>query len=280
MTPLQIPTKDGVILSASHFSPKVPNGKLLLINSATGVKQGLYFNFAQYLSGLGFHVITYDYRGIGLSAPKNLKGYNASMRDWGRKDFDAAAKYLFKEWSELSPYLLGHSVGALILGHSEESKRFEKLVFVGTQEAFVGNLRLGTRVQGYLGFGLIEPISTSLLGYFPSNRLGLGERLPKGSSLDWKKLILHKESTNALLDDKERSRSRSLNQETLVLSALDDAWLTRKGVASLLKNTYPSLKADSQFLHPSESPRKNIGHVNFFRSYNQNLWKKVSDFLL
>lgn len=56
-------TRDGVNIIAHLFQPDTSNGKLLLINSATGVKQQVYFGIAQYFAENSFTVITYDYRG-------------------------------------------------------------------------------------------------------------------------------------------------------------------------------------------------------------------------
>jgi predicted alpha/beta hydrolase len=41
-------------------------------------------------------VITYDYRGIGLSKPDNMKGFHGSMRIWGSKDYKAVTDYIKK----------------------------------------------------------------------------------------------------------------------------------------------------------------------------------------
>ena len=42
-----IRTKDGYPISIHVFSPNVSNNKILVINSATGVKQQLYFGFLE-----------------------------------------------------------------------------------------------------------------------------------------------------------------------------------------------------------------------------------------
>ncbi|MEG2509054.1 MAG: alpha/beta hydrolase, partial [Chryseobacterium sp.] len=57
--------------------------------------------------------------------------------------------------------------------------------------------------------------------------------------------------------------------------AEDDVWLTEKGVKSLLNDTYPNLKPKFRILKSSESEKGKIGHVNYFRSYHENLWNIV-----
>ncbi|MFP3597621.1 serine aminopeptidase domain-containing protein [Chryseobacterium sp. SIMBA_029] len=271
MEKLIITTQDHISLAAHIFEPEQSNGKLLLINSATGVKQQVYFSFANYFCEKGFTVITYDYRGIGLSKPKHMKGFDASMRIWGSVDYKALTDYIKIKFPEYIKYCLGHSVGALILGMNKDSDLFKEFIFVGTQNAFVGHLKLKTKVEAYLGFGIAQPLTTGLLGYFPAHWFGLGESLPKNCAYDWRTLILNRKSTNRLLE-KIDDYSKNLTQKVFVIRAEDDVWLTDKGVKSLLNDTYPNLTPTYRLVKTSESEKKEIGHVNFFRSYNKNLW--------
>ncbi len=41
----------------------------VIVNPATGVLARYYHRYARFLAGHGFDVLTYDYRGIGLSRP-------------------------------------------------------------------------------------------------------------------------------------------------------------------------------------------------------------------
>ena len=200
MKRIDIITIDHYSLAAHLFEPQISNQKVLLINSATGVKQQIYFSVAQFFADHGFTVITYDYRGIGLSKPHKMRGFEASMRVWGTTDYQALTDYIKSNFEDYKKYCLGHSVGALILGMNPDSEIFEEFIFVGTQNAFVGNLRLKTKIEAYLGFGIVQPLFTVLLGYFPASWFGLGESLPSGSAFDWRILILNKKSTNNLLE--------------------------------------------------------------------------------
>jgi len=274
MEKLILRTEDHANVVAHLFMPVKSNQKILLINSATGVKQQVYFSFARYFAEQGFVVITYDYRGIGLSKPDQMKGFEASMRIWGTQDYKALTKYIRIRFSDYHKYCLGHSVGALILGMNEDSEIFEELVFVGTQNAFVGNLKFRTKIEAYLGFGIVQPITTQLLGYFPAQWFGLGESLPKNCANDWRSLILNRKSTNGLLE-KINDYSKELTQKVFVIRAEDDVWLTEKGVRSLLNDTYPNLKPTYRLIKTSESEKKEIGHINFFRSYNSKLWSII-----
>lgn len=279
MKTLVIETQDFTKLTIHIFEPQINNKKLLLINSATGVKQQVYFSFAQFFADQGYTVITYDYRGIGLSKPVVMKGYKASMRIWGNQDFKTLTDFMVTNYNDYRKYCLGHSVGALILGMNPDAKIFEQFIFVGTQNSYVGDLKFKTKLEAYLGFGIAQPLTTQLLGYFPANWFGLGESLPAGCAFDWRTLILNKKSTNKLLE-KTENYTEQLNQNVLVLWAEDDVWLTDKGVTSLLTDTYPNMKPTFRLIKTSESEKGEIGHVNFFRSYNQKLWHIILQELL
>ncbi|MCY0971025.1 alpha/beta hydrolase family protein [Chryseobacterium wangxinyae] len=274
MEKLILQTHDKIQIVAHVFKPEINNHKVLLINSATGVRQHVYFSFAQFFAEKGFTVITYDYRGIGLSKPQRMRNFDASMRIWGSEDYKVISQFIIDEFPDYQKFCLGHSVGALILGMNKDSEIFDKFIFVGTQNAFIGHLRWRTKVEALLGFGIAQPFFTELFGYFPAPWFGLGESLPKNCAYDWRTLILNPKSTNKLLF-KTEDFSKDLKQKVFVIQAEDDAWLTDKGVKSLLNDTYLNLKPTYRLIKTSESEKGEIGHINFFRKYNMNLWEIV-----
>lgn len=277
MQEIKLQTSSGSTISATIFEPEVSVQKLLVINSATGVKQQVYFSFAKYFAEQGFTVITYDYNGIGQSKPKDLAYSKATMRTWGTEDFKAVTDFVQQNYSDYTKYCLGHSVGALILGMNEGSQVFEEFVFMATQDAYIGHLDVKIAALGLFGFGLAVPVLTKLFGYFPAHWFGLGESLPSGVALDWRTLILHRKSTSRLLEKISDDFSKHLTQKTLIIHAEDDAWVTLKGMESLMNTAYPNLEKKYYEVKISDSPKKEIGHVNFFRSYNRVLWRIVLD---
>lgn len=275
MQEIILTTSDKVPLSIKIFEPQNPAGKLLLINSATGVKQQVYFSFAKYFAENGFTVITYDYRGVGESKPKIMKDFKATMRNWGTEDFKTVTNFIKEKYPDELKFCVGHSVGALILGMNEDANIFEKFVFVTTQDAYVGNLKWNVALFALFGFAIAVPLTTALFGYFPAHRFGLGESLPKGVAFDWQTLILNKKSTSRLYEKTDKDFSKNLTQETMIIHAEDDHWVTQKGMDNLMKNVYPNLNKTFREIKISESEKGEIGHVNFFRGYNKNLWNIV-----
>ena len=275
MQQLFLKTSDHNLISVTVFEPQNPNGKLLLINSATGVKQQVYFSFSKYFAENGFTAITYDYRGIGDSKPKKMNGFHATMRIWGTDDFKTVTDFIKKNYQNHQKFCLGHSVGALIIGMNEDAHIFDKFIFVATQDAYIGNLKANIAASAVLGFGIAVPLTTKFFGYFPAHRFGLGESLPKGVAYDWRTLILNKKSTSRLYEKIATHFSKDLKQETFIIHAEDDPWVTMKGMENLMNNVYPHLKKTYREIKVSDSEKGEIGHINFFRSFNKSLWKIV-----
>ena len=102
-----ISTRDGQLLEGVQYDPVSGAKAAILINAGTGIPQYFYASFAAYLASRGFGVLTYDYRGIGASAPRSLRGYEATKVDWGRLDFTAAFSRLEREYPEVPHYVFG-----------------------------------------------------------------------------------------------------------------------------------------------------------------------------
>jgi predicted alpha/beta hydrolase len=139
MTTFQIKTSDQVKIVVNHFVPASSNGRVVLINPATGIKQTFYFNYAEYLSELGYDVITYDFRGIGKSKTGSLRGFKASMVDWVAKDFSAVTQYILNHFSDdkMSP---GKAVDVMA-NRVYKNALVERLHIEVNESAPVGHLR-------------------------------------------------------------------------------------------------------------------------------------------
>ena len=85
--PQRIVAGDGFSLASTVFrSPDRAVEQVVLIAGAMGVRQVHYYDFAEYVALTGCAVITFDYRGVGGSAPESLRGLDADLEDWGRRD--------------------------------------------------------------------------------------------------------------------------------------------------------------------------------------------------
>ncbi|MEX2150608.1 MAG: alpha/beta fold hydrolase [Steroidobacteraceae bacterium] len=105
---------DGYRLAAREFSAAgVPVGAVLIV-SAMAVPQSFYADLAQWLAGQGWQVVTFDYRGIGDSAPRSLRGFEADVLTWARQDCAAALAFIRGLAAGKPLIWIGHSLGGQI----------------------------------------------------------------------------------------------------------------------------------------------------------------------
>src|SRR5438477_6895561 len=113
--------EDGFRLAGTLFAPAgraagAARGQAVVVNSAMGVPRRYYAPFARFLAASGFHVLTYDYRGIGESRRGPVGEVRARLSDWGEKDFVAALDWASREVGGTRALVVGHSVGGQIVG--------------------------------------------------------------------------------------------------------------------------------------------------------------------
>src|SRR4051812_755215 len=83
---LELPAIDGVPLAVRYFAPAGAPRGAALIAPAMGVPQAFYAAFAAWLAECGLHVMTFDFRGIGLSRRGSLRAVDADVVAWARLD--------------------------------------------------------------------------------------------------------------------------------------------------------------------------------------------------
>lgn len=252
-----------------------PSRPVLIVNSATAVPQGFYRRFANHMQARGCTVLTYDYRGIGASAPDGLKGFDARLSDWGLKDIQAAVDYAAGTLSPPKIFMLGHSAGGQQAGLITNPDRVDAMITVSAQSGYWG-LQGGREKQKvwFLAMVLI-PVLTRIFGYFPWSRLG-GEDLPYHIALDWAAWC---RSPGYLRDDKTLPLERfdQFTAPVIAYSIEDDDWGTKASVQSMM-SAYPN----TEFSHlvPTELALSKLGHMGYFRKGSEHLWDNAYDWLM
>jgi len=185
----ELVAEDGRRLAASWFEP--PRGEaraVAVVSSATGVPRGYYAAFAQWLSGRGYAVLCYDYRGIAGSRREPLRRERASMRDWAVLDMSAAlqAAETRRASRGLPLLLVGHSFGGNAIAFARGVERADAILGVAAQ---LGEPRLYPGVHGVVArlfFRAWVPAVVSAFGHLPGWALGPGaQALPAGVARQW-----------------------------------------------------------------------------------------------
>jgi predicted alpha/beta hydrolase len=127
----------GWVLAASVFE-NPGSDTVVLVNAATGVPRQFYKYFADYLRDHGWTTVTWDYRGIGDSAPPSLRGFDVRMRDWALIDMQAIVDWLSSEFGPRRIFSVGHSFGGQGIGLIETPQRISAMVGVSAQSGYWG----------------------------------------------------------------------------------------------------------------------------------------------
>jgi predicted alpha/beta hydrolase len=276
---LRIVTSDGTVLSATRFIPETSNGRIVLINSATGVKQKYYEAFATFLAEKGFYAYTYDYRGIGQSRPKTLRGFKASMKDWGAFDYHTLLQNVFSTHRQSKVIVIGHSVGGQLVGLSSLTQKVDSIVMVAAQTPFIKNYKgVLQQIKLHWFWHFLIPVFTRIVGYFPAKKLGLFEDLPAGVAYQWAGWAKSSEYVfNEFPEEKEKFSS--LQQYALMVSFSDDKLAPPLAVKDLMR-FYTRVKWSHWELKPEDILAKDIGHFGFFKKRMEaTLWKEMLEWI-
>lgn len=255
---------DAIPLRGHWWSPRSKAGGIVVINPATGVAARYYHRYAAFLADHGFEVLTYDYRGIGLSRPERLSGSGFDWTQWGERDVEAALTFATNRSRRESVTVVGHSIGGVLPGYAASASAIDRMLTVGAQYAYWPDYKAGYRLGLFLKWHLAMPLLTALFGYFPGRRLGWLEDLPAGVAYEWgfrgKRLEAH-------LDPARRERLLSsfaaVTAPILAISTSDDPFATAEAVSRGL-DYYSGAEPQKVMLEPQDLGQEQVGHFDLF----------------
>ncbi|SNZ01651.1 alpha/beta fold hydrolase [Flagellimonas pacifica] len=267
---------DNFILSAIIYTPNEVNAKkkFLIINSATAVAQRLYRNYALFMAEKGFHVLTYDYRGIAASRPSKLRGFQASFTEWGEKDVSSVLHYVKLNYPDFSIGVLGHSIGGTLIGMTPYADHIATVINIGAQTAYYKDWKKD-KLKLYFMWHLFFPAITRLVGYFPGKKLRLLEDIPKGVVEQWharrKKPDMVKQYTGSGID----LYYSQFMGKLLTLAIADDPIGTKPALLRI-HNLFQNADRTFETVHPKDIGANKIGHFGFFsRKFRDTLWEQT-----
>jgi predicted alpha/beta hydrolase len=252
-----------------------------VLHSGAGIPAQVYGHFASFLAEAGIPVLTYDYRGIGLSRPAKLRSFKVSIEDWAEYDCAGAIAWLRQRFPHAEMLGVAHSVGTLLYGGAPNASEQAMMVLVAAHTGYYGDYRPLYRLPMAALWHGVMPVLARTLGYFPASLFGLGADIPAGIALQWgarRSPDIRPTGTGAA-DERTRrllERCASLRRPAILASMSDDAFATDAGVKRLL-SYYPQLLVRQQLLFaPADAGVSRLGHIGFFRRHaGAALWPRL-----
>ncbi|MFW2477838.1 MAG: alpha/beta fold hydrolase [Sediminibacterium sp.] len=273
MQTITITAADGYKLSALYSKPVGQNIGYIVLSSATGIKKEFYINFARYLVQNGYAVLLYDYRGIGKSAPVNLRKCASFMHEWGTLDMNAVLDYMVTEKKATDIIWVGHSVGAQLIGFLKHKEHIRKVIAIsaafGYWKYFPSPIKW--KIWGLWFF--IGPLMVSLFGYGAMKRIGWGENLPRNMMKEWREWCLSKTYFASMLNRKIHADKFYGFDIPITSVYMSDDPLANDTTAPMMLSFFPDAKYELLKLYVDEYTHCPVGHVGIFRKkFQNNLW--------
>ncbi len=251
---VEFSARDGLPIGGTLFRASAPIGRALQIQAAAGVPQEYYAKFAAYLAGRAITVLTFDYRGIGRSRPRTLRGMHARMRDWALLDAAGALDFLAGAAPGAQLMVVGHSFGGVSTALLPQAARLAAVLMVGSQSGYWRHWPPLGRCWMWPAVHVALPLVPRLLGYFPSSRLGFGEDLPAGVAIEWARWCRHPQYLVGALG--AHDAFARFSAPLRAYAAFDDAFA------------------------PRDVGVDRIGRFGFFRErFRDKLWREAADWL-
>ena len=280
---LSIMTDRNQALAATIYRPKTPVKKAVMIAPATGIKRQFYHNFATYLAEHGFGVLTFDNEGIGESLSTDLAKCDASLISWGRHDMPAVLEALQDEFTDATYHLIGHSAGGQLIGLMPNSQSIASVFNVACSSGRIKNMDMPYKLKAIGFMEAFIPLTNLTLGYTPSDKIGMGEPLPRGVARQWRewcngagyiKTAFGKSIHTHFYDE--------IDMPALWLGFSDDEIANSKNMDDMIR-VFTKMPAEKRFLDPKDFGVSSIGHMRYFSSRTNakapKLWQMAVDWL-
>ncbi|MBW6495163.1 MAG: alpha/beta fold hydrolase [Burkholderiaceae bacterium] len=275
---VRLRTADGVEIAARWHEPAGPARAALVVAAAMGVRQDFYGVMARWLAGHGIAVLTFDYRGIGDSAPPRMRGFSADLFDWARRDAAAALEEAFRRHPEVQVHWFGHSLGGQVFGLIPGHERVATMITVGTGSGYWRWNAPRLRIPALLLWYLLAPVTIAVAGYFPGERLGTIGDIPAGAMWGWRRWCLHPLYLGGE-GEPLRAELAAVTQPVAALLFRDDEMMTVESLHRLFA-LYSAARVSFRVLAPSSFGLDAVGHFGFFRQRNgAALWPLVIDWI-
>jgi predicted alpha/beta hydrolase len=269
---------DGYPITAIRYPTRAPARAHLVIAGTVGVPQRFYRRFAEHAASMGYATMSFDYRGVGLSAPTTLEGFQMDYFDWGRLDLAAAVDAM--DAPDLPLYVVGHAFGGHAFGLLPNFERVSAFYTFGTGSGWHGWIPPLERAKVLAIAEIVGPALTCWKGYLPLSVLGLGEDLPLAFYEGWKHwchsptYFFGDPAVRHVTQDFQRIRA-----PLMAVNAIDDRWAPPKSRDAFIAG-YCNAVRHTLDVDPTAVGLRSIGHMGYFKPGAKPLWDAALDWLV
>jgi predicted alpha/beta hydrolase len=277
--PLQIATADGFPLSAQlHAAAGAPRAVAMIV-PAMAVPQSFYAPLANWLAARGYDALTFDFRGVGASAPRSLRGFQADILTWARQDCRAVLAFARARPAGRPVVWIGHSLGGQILAMTPGNEAVAAAVTVACGVGYWRQNAYPLRYYSWLLWFVAVPLTTALCGYFPGRALRMVGNLPKGVIEQWSRWCRDPEYAVGVEGESMRELYLRPTLPLLGLWFNDDEYMSDSNF-SVLHGFYANARLELRRLAPREFGLRRVGHFGFFRpEAGERVWPMMLDWL-
>jgi predicted alpha/beta hydrolase len=272
--PRVIETHDGYELAAAFFRPRGAVQASVLIAPAIGVSQRFYAALADWLASRGFLVVTFDFRGVGLSRRADLRALEATISVWAESDCEAVIDAILRECPGRPLYWLGHSLGGQIVGLVPSRFRISKLITIACGSGYWLENTPRLKWRAWWLWYVVAPIAMRAFGYFPGKRLRKVGDLPRGVMQQWRRWCLNRDYTVGAEGPEIRAQYAAMTTPITSLSFADDEFMSLRNTDAL-HGCYQNSPRSMLRIAPSDIGAERIGHFGFFNArFQDSLWRR------
>jgi predicted alpha/beta hydrolase len=276
---IMLPARDGHLLAVDvHIPVATPVRAVAIVAPAMGVKRGFYRGFAAYLAEAGIAALVPDYRGIGGSRTRALRGDPTVLHEWADLDLAALVSHAHLAFAGRPLLWVGHSVGGQLLGLLPQAP-VRRALMVGSQHghwrSWEGWPRFAMAALWWLGI----PALTALTGRLPMSTFGQGEDLPAGVARQWARWGRDRDYIVGFARRRGDSNFERFTGDLRLYAVTDDSYAPPSSVHALAR-AYQAARAEVIEVGPRDVGLPALGHFGGFRSSAQPLWEAWRTWLL
>ena len=250
-----------------------------MFGSGLGIPRAFYHKYATFLSHQGYHILTFDYRGIGDSQ-ENRGNTTTNLKDLGEFDMVAVAHFLRQKYPSLPLHFFTHSVGGQVFGLMQNHEIFDQVVFISTVSAYIWDYDLLVSLPTAYLFYLHIPIVTRIWGELPKGMTYRGISIAKGIAQDWARYGRDKRYIGCDFGKKIKQHYYpDIKRKIHTIHFTDDPFAKPKSIERMMQY-YKNADIQYHKIVPADFNLKKIGHSGFFSSkVGEQLWRYPLDLI-